>query len=424
MKILYVSQYFPPEIGAPSARVSELARHWAESGHDVTVLTGFPNHPTGELHPDYRKRWRRLVSRERDNGVDVVRTFLIPLPNRKSWERIANYASFCVSAALRGMFLRRPDVVIGTSPQLLVGLSGWWISRIKRVPFVFEVRDIWPDAILASGVGREGTFFARSLRAISRFLHKRADVVVVVTPAFRTELVEKWGVPDTKIEIVQNGVETKLFSPDGSGEAAARSLGIDGKFVVSYVGTIGYAHGLGSILDAAQALSEKAPDISWLIVGEGAERVALETSARERGLDNVVFAGQRPRAEVAEILQASDVCLVLLKESPVFETVIPTKMLEFMAAGRPIVLGVAGQAREIVDAAGAGLFVPPEDPGALAEAVLRLREDPDLRRKLGRAGRTYIEEHLSRGQTAARYMDILGQIVHRGASGSSRNSGA
>jgi glycosyltransferase involved in cell wall biosynthesis len=377
----------------------------------VTVLTGFPNHPTGEIHPDYIKRWRRLFSRERRDGVDVVRTWLVPLPNRKSWERIANYASFCISAALRGMFLKKPDVVIGTSPQLLVGLSAWWISRVKRVPLVFEVRDIWPDAILASGVGREGTLFARSLRAISRFLHKRADLVVVVTPAFRSELIEKWDVPESKIEVVQNGVETKLFSPEGTGDAIASSLGIGGRFVVSYVGTIGYAHGLGTILDAAEMLRDKAPEIAWLIVGEGAERAALEESARARGLSNVIFAGQKPRADVAKILEASDVCLVLLKQSPVFTTVIPTKMLEFMAAGRPVVLGVDGQARQIAEEAGACIFVPPEDSDALAAAVLTLRDDGELGRRLGRAGRTYIETKLSREQTAVTYLDLLERLT-------------
>jgi glycosyltransferase involved in cell wall biosynthesis len=411
MRILYVSQYYPPEIGAPSARVSELARHWVSAGHEVTVLTGFPNHPTGVVHPDYRKRIRRLFWREKADGVDVVRTWLIPLPNGKPLERILNYTSFCISAALRGIFLRRPDIVIGTSPQLLVGISGWFLSKVKRAPFVFEVRDIWPDAIVASGVGRENSLLARSLRAISRFLHRVADKIVVVTPAFESDLVDNWHVPGEKIAIVQNGVETDLFSPGPASAGLVDELGLAGRFVISYVGTIGLAHGLGTILDVAEELRKELPEALFLIVGEGAEREELVEQSRRRGLDNVVFVSQQPRARVVDVVRASDVCLVLLKDAPIFETVIPTKMLEFMSCGRPVVLGVGGQARAILDAAGGGIAVPPESPGEVADALRRLHADPALRQELGERGRKYIYRHLSRAGTAELYVRVLDEIL-------------
>jgi colanic acid biosynthesis glycosyl transferase WcaI len=407
MKILYVSQYYPPEIGAPAARVSELARHWVRDGHDVTVLTGFPNHPTGELHPDYRKRWRRGFYRERIDGVDVVRTWLIPLPNGKPVERILNYSSFCVSAAVRGLFLRKPDVIIATSPQLLVGLSGWFVSRIRRAPLIFEVRDIWPDAIIASGVGSEQSLLARVLRAISRFLHKRAERIVVVTPAFEDDLVANWGVPAERISIVQNGVETDLFSPGEAPAELAEELGLGGRFVVSYVGTIGLAHGLGTVLEVAARLRDELPEALFLIVGEGADKDALVERARREGLTNVRFLSQQPRARVVDIVRASDACLVLLKRAPVFETVIPTKMLEFMACARPVVLGVEGQARAILDEAGGGVPVPPEDPAAAAAALKELHDDPARREELGQNGRKYMVERLSRRATAERYVEVL-----------------
>ena len=195
MKILYVSQYFPPEMGAPAARAAELSRHWAAAGHAATVLTGFPNHPTGVVPPEYRGQLRRLVAHERIGGVNVVRTWLLPFPNRNAFKRTLNYSSFCASAAVTGLFLSRPDVVIATSPQLLVALSGWWLARCKRVPFVFEVRDLWPESLAAVGMGNSHSLLHRALAKIAGFLYSHADRVVVVTPAFEDYLVQHWHVP-------------------------------------------------------------------------------------------------------------------------------------------------------------------------------------------------------------------------------------
>ena len=414
MKILYVSQYYPPEIGAPSARVSELAERWSQSGHEVTVLTGFPNHPTGEVHPDYLKRWRRLFFREKVAGVDVVRTWLAPFPNRKPLERILNYTSFCVSAAFRGIFLRKPEVVIGTSPQLLVALAAWFIARVKRAPVIFEVRDIWPEGIIASGVGGENSTLAKALRKISVFLYKRCDLVVVVSPAFKTELVTKYGVDPSKIEIVMNGVETDLFSPEGDPAADAETLGFDPRFLVSYIGTVGFAHGLGTLLDVAEVLREEMPDVQFLVLGEGAEKESLEVAALARGLDNVRFISQRPREQIPAILRSSEICLVLLKRTNVFKTVIPTKMLEFMACGRALIVGVDGQAREIVEEADAGVFAEPEDAAALVGAIRALHGNSDERRRLGGNGRGYIVDRMSRAATADRYLEVLTRIREDG----------
>ena len=210
MKILYVSQYFPPEMGAPAARVHELSRYWAGEGHNVTVLTGFPNHPTGIVHDGYRSKIWRLIYKETVDDIRLVRTWLAPVPNRKSWERALNYTSFCLSASLTGSFLRRHDVVIGTSPQLLIALAGWWVGFVKRAPFIFEVRDLWPESLSASGVGVEASLVNRSLGKVADFLYRRSDHIVVVTPAFEQQLVENWQVCSQKISLVENGVETDL----------------------------------------------------------------------------------------------------------------------------------------------------------------------------------------------------------------------
>ncbi len=410
MKITYISQYFPPEMGAPAARASELSRHWARAGHQVTVLTGFPNHPTGVVPPEYRDKFRRFVAREQANGVAVVRSWLLPFPNRKAYERMLNYGSFCLSAAITGLFLSRPDVVIATSPQLLVGLSGWWVARCKRVPFVFEVRDLWPESLAAVGVGDGNSLLHRALAGIAGFLYRRSDRVVVVTPAFEDYLVKHWHVPREKISVVENGVETDLFAPQ-SVSALRRELDAEGKFVVSYIGTMGMAHGLDTIIDAAAELRSTNPEIVFLVLGEGADKDRVTTLARERGLDNLRFVDQQPREKIPAYICASDVCLVLLKKTELFKTVIPTKMLEFMSCARPVILGVDGQARAILEEAGGGLAVEPESSDALVGAICHLAANPERAAEYGRSGREYIARKFSRRQTAEKYIRILESLL-------------
>ncbi|MFY9790310.1 MAG: glycosyltransferase family 4 protein [Candidatus Sulfotelmatobacter sp.] len=411
MKILYISQYFPPEMGAPAARAVELSRHWVATGHDVTVLTGFPNHPTGVVPREYRDKFRRLVVHEQTDGIHVVRSWLLPFPNRKAYERILNYCSFCISAASTGIFLSRPDVVIATSPQLLVGLSGWFVARWKRVPFVFEVRDLWPESLTAVGMGDADSLLQRCLARIAGFLYQRSDRVVVVTPAFEDYLVEQWRVPREKISVIENGVETQLFAPN-SAAALKRQLGAQGKFVVSYIGTIGMAHGLDTIIEAATRLRQSNPEIVFLILGEGTKKADIIARAREHGLENVRFVDQQPREQIPAYICASDVCLVLLKKADVFRTVIPTKMLEFMACGRPVILGVEGQARAILEEAGGGLVVEPENSDALVSAIRLLAVNPEMAAQLGRNGREYVVRKFSRRETADKYIRILERLLN------------
>lgn len=410
MKILYISQYFPPEMGAPAARASELSRHWVSMGHEVTVLTGFPNHPTGVVPAEYRARFRRLVGHERVDGVNVVRTWLLPFPNRKAHERMLNYSSFCISAACTGLFLSRPDVVIASSPQLLVGLSGWWVARWKRVPFVFEVRDLWPESLAAVGLGNADSLLHKTLAKIAGFLYRSADRVVVVTAAFEDYLVEHRQMPRKKISVVENGVETQLFSPD-AGATLRRELCAEGKFVVAYIGTMGMAHGLETVIAAAAQLQHTNPEVIFLVVGEGAEKERIVELARGRALSNLRFIGQQPREKIPAYVCASDVCLVPLKKTDVFKTVIPTKMLEVMSCARPVILGVDGQARTILEEARAGLVVEPENSRALANAICFLNANRERSRELGRNGRDYIIRKFSRRQTAERYIRVLQRLL-------------
>ncbi len=400
-------------MGAPSARAAELAHHWAQAGHQASILTGFPNHPTGIVPEKWRSRLRRLTYQETIGGVDVYRTWLWPLPNRKSHERMRNYASFCLSAALRGLTVPRPDVIIATSPQLLVGLSGWWLSVTRNVPFVFEVRDLWPESLSAVGISGEDSLLHQTLSKIARFLYEHSDRIVVVTPAFKERLIADWSVPAEKIAIVENGVETESFAP-AADEAIAtlrKELNAEGKFIASYVGTMGNAHGLETLLDAARQLQNQNSEVLFLLIGEGAEKERIKAQAQARNLSNVRFLDQQPRERIPLFISASDACLVLLKKADVFKTVIPTKMLEFMSCARPVILGVDGQAREILEDAQAGIVIEPENAADLVAAIQQLSNNSALGARLGRMGREHIMRHFSRAHTADSYVRILRELL-------------
>jgi colanic acid biosynthesis glycosyl transferase WcaI len=411
MNILYISQCFLPEMGAAPARVSELSRAWVQEGHQVTVLTGFPNHPTGEVPPEYRGKLRRLVMRDDFDNVIVQRTWLIPLPNRKAWERMLLYFSFAVSAALRGLFLPKPQVVIATSPQLLVGLSGLIVAKWKRVPFIFEVRDLWPESLEAVGVRGKKSMLVRVLGKVAGLLYRRADHVVVVTHAFKTHLEREWAVPGEKISVVVNAVDDKVFCPQPAQPAILDEFGLHGRFVVGYIGTIGSAHGIDTLVALAELLQVSDPEIFFLVIGEGAEKEKLEQLAADKHLSNLrVFSGQ-PRGRIPAIIAASGVCLVLLKKSELFKTVIPTKILEFMACGRPLVAAVEGEAADLINKAGAGICVPPGDAPALAEAIRFLHRSTRLREQMGKDAREFVVRELGRESTAHAYLSVLQSVM-------------
>lgn len=394
-------------MGAPAARASELSRHWSRMRHEVTILTGFPNHPTGIVPEEWRSRLRRLHFTETVDGIQIVRTWLWPLPNRRAHERILNYTSFCLSAGLSGLPLRRPDVIIATSPQLLCALSGWWLAWCKRVPFVFEIRDLWPESLAAVGASREGRLLHRMLGAVAGFLYRRADRIVVVSPAFKDRLMRDWNIRAEKISVVENGVETDLFRLEPAATELRKQLKLEQRFLVCYIGTMGNAHGLETLIAAAEELRTKLPRAMFLLIGEGAEKEQVVRLAAARGLDNIQFLGQQPRERIPAYISAADVCVVMLRKSELFKTVIPTKLLEYMACERPVIVAVDGQARQIVEAAGAGVFVEPENSSALAQAIVDLVAEPERRRQMGASGRRYIVNRLSREKTARDYITVL-----------------
>lgn len=406
MNILFFSHYFPPEVNAPATRTYEHCARWVRAGHGVTVVTCVPNCPDGVVFDGYRNRlWPRV---EEVDGIRVVRVWTYVAANAGTFWRIVNYLSYMFSAIVAALFfVRRPDVVVATSPQFFCGWAGVWTSWLRRLPFVLEIRDIWPESIEAVGALEKGRLL-RYLEWLERRMYKAADHIVTVGNGYRDRIAEKSNRPE-RITVVTNGVDLERFV-EGTGTPGFRDRwGLGDRFVCSYVGTIGMAHGLEVVIEAAESLQAAGrDDVRFLLVGDGARREWLEAEAARRGVaEMVVFTGRMPKEAMPDVLANSDACLIHLRACELFGSVIPSKVFETMAMQRPIIMGVTGEAREIVMRAGAGLPMEPESASSLVSCIERLRDDPCLATDLGRSAREFVAAHYSRDVLARRCLDVL-----------------
>jgi putative colanic acid biosynthesis glycosyltransferase WcaI len=394
VKILVLTDRFHPEITAPSVRILDHARLWVERGHEVTVVTCAPNFPRGELFPGYRNR---IYQEEWIEGIRVVRIVTYMTANEGFVLRSIDYASYMLAATALSPRFPDFDVILASSPPIFTAVAGYLVSRIRRRPWVFEIRDLWPASIEAVGAG--GGRLVRALERLELFLYRRADRIVSLTRSFKEDLTRR-GIPPEKNDVVMNGVDTSRFGPEQVRFDARAELGLPpDAFVAGYLGTIGMAHGLATLLDAAERCAGR-DDMHFLIMGEGAERAALEAAARGRGLKRVQFRDFAPHQDVPSWLAALDASIVHLRPNPLFRTVIPSKIFEAMAMGVPILMAVEGESAAIVAEAEAGLCIPSGDPEAMCRALDRLASDPGLRRRLGRNGRAAAEQKFSRRANA------------------------
>ena len=407
MRVLFFTHYYPPEVNAPASRTSEHCRIWAKAGHDVTVVTCAPNHPNGVLYPGYRNR---LFQTETVEGVKVVRVWTYLAPNKGFLRRILSYVSYMVSATLATPRLPRPDIIVSTSPQFFCGLAGYAAKVLRGAPWVLEIRDIWPESIVTVGAMRKGTV-TRMLEWLEAFAYRRADQIVAVANSFVPHIAERCQ-GAAKIAVIKNGADLALFQRGEGSGPIKRRFGFEGRFVAAYVGTHGMAHGLDTVLDAAALLRDD-PRFGFLLVGDGAERARLMERAKSMNLANLQIAGQLPKSEMPAIWDATDASMIILRKNNTFTKVLPSKMFEAMAMECPIVLGVQGEAKALLDEAGAGIAIEPENAGELAAAVVRLADDVKFRERLGRQGGAYVREHYDRSKLAARYLDLLEAVATR-----------
>jgi colanic acid biosynthesis glycosyl transferase WcaI len=356
------------------------AKRWVERGHHVNVVTSFPNFPDGKVFGGYRQS---LFKRETLDTVDILRVPTLIFPNRAIFLRILDFLSFMFTSCIASFFVGRPDVVLATSPQFFTAVSGWFVSRVYRRPFVFEIRDLWPDSIVAMGVMKEGRAI-KLIRRIEQFLYLQADLIVTVTFTSRDLLMAR-GIDGNKIVVVTNGIDPFQLTPGSAPPELRHRLGLEDKIVVSYVGTVGMAHGLQLILDAAQDCRIRVPNVHFLIVGSGAELQDLQQQATERGLANVTFVGRVAHDEIVGYWRLSDMTLVLLKDIPLFRTVIPSKIFEAMATGTPIITNVRGELQTLLEPLGTALLIEPSNLDALVDAIETLVENPARRQALSAA---------------------------------------
>jgi Glycosyltransferase len=393
VKILLIADNYPPETNAAATRVSERAAYWAAWGHEVTVITSCPNFPQGKVYPGYRNAW--YAEEERD-GVRVIRVKTFIAANRGTLLRMLDFLSFMLTATTVGATRPRPDVVVATSPQFFAAVAGWSLGLRHLRPFVFELGDIWPASIVAVGAMRP-SLGLRLMERLELFLYRRSAAVAALTAAFKDNLVRR-GIPADKIAVVRNGVDLSRYRPTPRDDALAAQWGLSGKMVVGYVGTHGMAHGLKNVLDTAERLRHR-EDIGFLLVGDGAERPMLVEECRRRDLCNVVMQPMQPKAEMCRIWSLCDVALVHLRNSPVFAEVIPSKIFEAMAMGLPLLAVLPeGEAAGIVTGHGAGIWVPPDDPEAFAQAVERLSDDGAARQALAASSLAAAPLHTRRRQ--------------------------
>jgi glycosyltransferase involved in cell wall biosynthesis len=409
MRLGILTQYYPPEMGAPQARLSELAAHVVRAGHRVTVLTAMPNYPTGVVQPGYGGVFRR----EQRDGVRVLRSFIYPTQRADFVHRLTNYFSFVGSSALAGAAtLGRLDYLLVESPPLFLGLSGIWLSAVTRARLIFNVSDLWPESAVHLGVLRPGSLAHRASAALEALCYRRAWLVSGQSPGILRSIQERF--PGRRTFLLSNGVDTGTFTPHRATDDARRLLARDGRAVALYAGLHGLAQGLGQLLDAAERLTWES-GIDVVLVGDGPEKPALVRHAEERGLKHVRFLPPQPREQMPALLAASDMILVPLKMH--LPGAVPSKLYEAMASGRPVVLVATGEPADIVRTHDAGVVLEPGAVDALATALQRLHDDPAERARLGANGRRAVEASFDRSRIVGGFIDYLLESLHERTGG-------
>ena len=405
-KILFLSHYFPPEGNAPASRVHEMCKRWVRDGHEVTVITCAPNCPTGIVYKGYRNK---LYSVDHVDGIRVVRVWTFIAANKGKIRRSLNFLSFMITATLAAMIQRRPDVLVATSPQFFCGWAGTIVSKIRRLPFLLEIRDIWPESIAAVGAVKKRGLI-RILETMEQLMYRSATHIVTVGDGYRTQLARR-GVDKDRISVVTNGVDREIFDVQNvasDAESVRERHHLAGRFVVSYIGTIGMASALSVVIRAAKILKDKGRwDINFMLVGDGATKDKLQHEAKLEGVDNIIFTGRLDKLLMPAYLSASDACLVHLKKQELFKSVLPSKMFEAAAMGKPILLGVQGCAADYLRDADAGIAFEPENEHQLVEAIEQLAANRDQAHRFGQSARNYVLKNYDRDQLSRDYITVI-----------------
>jgi colanic acid biosynthesis glycosyl transferase WcaI len=408
MRILYISQYFPPEVGATQTRAYEMATNWVRLGHKVTILTEFPNHPSGLIPASYKGKWIEKTNWE---GIDVIRVWVKASPIKNFTNRMLFYISFMINASMVSLFRTRSkfDFVYATSPPLFVGGVALLTKYIKRIPMVFEVRDLWPESAVALGELKNRKVISLATQ-LEEKCYQQSSQIIVVTHGIYNRLALR-GISQDKLYYVPNGSNLDLFKFDQVGrDQIRRELGLEGKFIAIYAGIHGLAQGLEIVLETARLLKEE-PGIYFLLVGDGPKKAEIEALAKSYQLPNLLLLPEKPRMQIPAYLSAADVALAPLKKAEIFTGALPSKIFDAWACQRPVILSIDGEARELVERINAGVYIPAEDPQKLADSIHELMNSPSKRESMGMNGRRYTAEHHSRAALAEKLIDHLERTI-------------
>jgi glycosyltransferase involved in cell wall biosynthesis len=398
MHILLIHQSFAALDEPGGTRHHELARYLVEMGHQVTVIASPVSYLTGTAG--------RRSKVEQSGGVTIRRVFTLPALHKGFARRVLAFITFMVASFIAGLSVNNVDVVWGTSPPIFQGVTAWAVARLKRRPFLFEVRDLWPAFAVQVGVLRN-PLLIRASNWLERFLYRHADRVMVNSPGFIQHVTERGA---RKVELVPNGADPRMFDPDLDGTPFRREHGLEGKFALLYAGAHGLSNDLGVVLEAARLLQTE-PGIHFVFLGDGKEKPALQSQSAQMGLQNVTFLPPVAKQDMALAFAGCDASLAILKPIPLYATVYPNKVFDAMAAGKPVILAIEGVIRQVIEAAGAGIAVQPGNPVALAEAVRTLQANPEAARAMGCRGRAYIEQHFDRSVLAGKLSEVFTSLI-------------
>jgi glycosyltransferase involved in cell wall biosynthesis len=416
MKALLIHQAFVSPKEAGGTRHFEFAQYLRGQGHALTIVASSLSYLTGATASGHSG----LVTKERVEGIDVLRAYTLSCLHKSFFWRVVSFLSFMCSSVIASFRAGSVDLVIGTSPPIFQAFSAWLVSFLRRRPLLLEIRDLWPEFAIDMGVLRSKPLIALA-RMFEKFLYARAAHIIVNSPAYRDYLIGK-GVPEKKISLIPNGVDPEMFKPESDGRVFREELDLNGAFVVTYAGALGMANDIPTILNAAAELREQ-KSIQFLLVGDGKERPKLQKMADDMKLTNVKFTGARPKSEIADVLAASDACLATLLDIPMFSTTYPNKVFDYMAAGRPTVLGIDGVIRKVVEAANGGIFVPPGDSARLSEAIVTLFRNQELAREMGRSARKHVVEHFNRQKQSREFLQLCLRLTRGSDSAGPQQSG-
>ncbi|MGQ0763395.1 MAG: glycosyltransferase family 4 protein [Acidobacteriota bacterium] len=410
MRILFVTQIFPPEMGALPNRLYPFVRQMVAGGHKVSIATVMPNYPRGIVFPEYQGK--RSV-REEVNGCTIFRQLSYAAPRNKSrWSQLRSYLSFIPAAFQAGLRAGKLDVVFVTSPPLFSVIPAIALAKLRRAKIVLDVRDLWPDELITYGAFREGSIAVQVLRIVERWAYRNADCITATTQAI-VEVIAERGVSRENIFLLPNGADVELFHPLPAENPIAGEYDFGNRFVVMYSGLFGIKHSLEVFLEAAAKLQDQ-KDIVFFLLGNGARRDALVSQARQMKLDNVIFGDERIVGQVPSLLARADVCFAAVRPEPYPRKVISVKVFEYLACEKPVVGALSGESARVLEESGGGIVVPPGDAHATAEAIRSLFHDHERRAAMGKAGRRYVDEHYSRSVWAIRLERRLKEVYWSG----------